>query len=169
MKNLERHQQFLGELGDLYELKNNLYGDNFHKTYLEYGNPVLCIRLEDKLGRAKSLLLGDQDDFPSYAAQKESVVDTLLDLANYAIMAAMELTSDDNSEIHDLSKEEYDEEDIDDNDDEDLEDDDNIYDEEELDFDNMNKESLKQYLKDNGVKFHSKASRDELVKLAKEV
>lgn len=133
---------------------------------MEYGNPVLCIRLEDKLGRAKSLLLGDQDDFPT--DNKESVVDTLLDLANYAIMAAMELTSEDNSEIHELANEDY-EEVIDR--DEDLEDDDedNTYDDEDLDFDSMNKESLKQFLKDNGVKFHSKASRDELIKLAEEV
>ena len=44
-----------------------------------------CIRLEDKLNRLKSL------NFSKSAKVNESIEDTLMDLANYAIMTLIEL------------------------------------------------------------------------------
>ena len=46
-----------------------------------------CIRLEDKLNRLKSLTVNNK----AQQVNDESIEDTLLDLANYAIMAVMEL------------------------------------------------------------------------------
>lgn len=72
-------------LNELYERKNHDYGDSFHKTWEEYGPMMLAIRLDDKLGRFKKLTRDDAQ------VKDESVRDTLLDLANYAIMGVMEM------------------------------------------------------------------------------
>lgn len=71
----------------IYEEKNTLYGDSFASTLIEHGPVVLVIRLEDKLNRIKSLLLKGMDPC------SESIIDTLTDLANYANMGILELTS----------------------------------------------------------------------------
>lgn len=47
---------------------------------------MVRIRLSDKLARVKALTRGD-----SQQVQDESLRDTLLDLANYAILAVMEM------------------------------------------------------------------------------
>lgn len=86
MTNAERHQQLCRELSRLYERKNQDYGDSFHKTFQEYGLVMPCIRLEDKLSRLKSLALGG-----ARQVRDESIRDTLVDLANYALMTVMEL------------------------------------------------------------------------------
>lgn len=67
------------ELNKLYEDKNHDYGDSFQKSFDEWGMVMPCIRLDDKLNRLKSLI-------KSNAKVDESIDDTLMDLANYAIM-----------------------------------------------------------------------------------
>ena len=83
--NVRNHKRLCMFLNDLYEQKNAAYGNSFSKTYEEYGSTMLCIRLDDKLSRAKQLLLKGAEE------NDETAVDTLLDLANYAIMGVMEL------------------------------------------------------------------------------
>lgn len=84
------HMQLCNDINKTYELKNRKYGNSFSKTYGEYGPTMLCIRLDDKLGRVKQLLLHNEE-----GTDDESVIDTLLDLANYAIMGVMEIESKD--------------------------------------------------------------------------
>ena len=79
------HSEICEELNALYERKNHDYGDSFGKSYAEYGMAMPCIRLEDKLNRLKSLT-----KFGSQQVIDESIEDTLLDLANYAIMTIVE-------------------------------------------------------------------------------
>lgn len=79
-------RKICGELTALFERKNHDYGDSFHQTFLEEGWPMVRIRLSDKLNRVKALTKGD-----SQQVQDESLRDTLLDLANYAILAVMEM------------------------------------------------------------------------------
>ena len=81
----EKHKLICEKLNALYEAKNADYGDSFEKSYMEYGLTMSCIRLEDKLNRLKSL------NFSKTAKVNESVEDTLMDLANYAIMTLIEL------------------------------------------------------------------------------
>jgi len=83
--NVRNHKRLCMLLNDLYEQKNAAYGNSFSKTYEEYGPTMLCIRLDDKLSRAKQLLLKGAEE------NDETAIDTLLDLANYAIMGAMEI------------------------------------------------------------------------------
>lgn len=85
-ENVIQHANICYELNSLYERKNRDYGDSFHKTYLEEGMAMARIRLTDKLERFKKLTRkGGQ------AVKDESVRDTLIDLANYAIMTVMEM------------------------------------------------------------------------------
>lgn len=85
MTNSEHHAAICKELTALYEKKNHDYGDSFHKSFEEYGLTMVCIRLEDKLNRLKTLAKADQK------VTDETIVDTLNDLANYAVMGRMEL------------------------------------------------------------------------------
>lgn len=77
------HASICSDLTALYERKNHDYGDSFGKGFAEYGMTMPCIRLEDKLNRLKSLL-------KSSAQVDESIDDTLMELANYAIMTLIE-------------------------------------------------------------------------------
>lgn len=85
MNKVEKHALICKSLNELYARKNADYGDSFGKSFAEYGLTMACIRLEDKLNRIKSLT--------KQAAQvsDESIVDTLMDLANYSIMTLVEL------------------------------------------------------------------------------
>lgn len=82
---LERHREICEEIHDLYETKNHDYGDSFAKGFREYGLIMPVIRLEDKFNRFKQLV--DREGL----VKNESVEDTLIDLANYAIMTVLEM------------------------------------------------------------------------------
>ena len=82
----EKHMKICEDLNAIYTRKNHDYGDSFHVTYLEEGMAMARIRLSDKLNRFKSLTRGEKAQ-----VNDESVRDTLIDLANYAIMTVMEL------------------------------------------------------------------------------
>lgn len=85
--NVQRHKTICDELNALYERKNADYGDSFHQSYLDEGIAMSRIRLGDKLNRFKKLT----KDPESQRIGDESVRDTLIDLANYAIMTVLEL------------------------------------------------------------------------------
>lgn len=84
--NVERHEDICKELNKLYEAKNRDYGDSFHETYEDFGLVMSAVRLGDKFRRFKTLVKNKDA-----AVKSESVRDTLIDLANYAIMTVMEL------------------------------------------------------------------------------
>lgn len=87
---VDRHKEICTELNDLYARKNHDYGDAFHISFAEEGMAMPRIRLGDKLNRFKALtrVPGTQ------AVKGESIRDTLLDLANYAIMTVLEMEDD---------------------------------------------------------------------------
>lgn len=78
-------------LRNLYDAKNRDYGDSFSKSFEEWGLPMVCIRLSDKLNRLKSFAKGQE-----IQVHDEGVKDTLMDLANYAIMTLVELNKKEN-------------------------------------------------------------------------
>ena len=88
------HKKICDELNSIYEKKNSDYGDSFGKSFIEYGMTMPCIRLEDKLLRLKSLTVNKKDQ----QVNDESIEDTLLDLANYAIMSLIEMRGNKNEE-----------------------------------------------------------------------
>lgn len=83
---VHKHQMICTELNALYAKKNHDYGDSFHLSFVEEGMAMARIRLGDKLNRFKTLSKATEQ-----AVSDESLRDTLIDLANYAIMTIMEL------------------------------------------------------------------------------
>lgn len=84
MKKAEIHRKICEDLTALYERKNHDYGDSFARTYREFGLTMACIRLDDKLQRLKTLSKSTAQ------VGDETIDDTLIDLANYAIMTLIE-------------------------------------------------------------------------------
>ena len=83
--NEKLHQELLDYIHNLYMTKNKDYGSSVHDTYSKYGFTSFLVRLEDKLNRAR--VISQQEA----TVLDEKLEDTLLDLANYAILAVMEL------------------------------------------------------------------------------
>ena len=82
---IEVHKELLDSLHNLYIAKNRDYGDSVHDTYEKYGLVSFLVRLEDKLNRARTL------SKQAAVVQDEKIEDTLMDMANYAILAVIEL------------------------------------------------------------------------------
>lgn len=91
MYQINYHKQICEELNGLYEKKNHDYDDSFHKTFIEEGLAMSRIRLGDKFNRFKTLSHIMTGKSGEQKVVDESIRDTLLDLANYAIMTVMEL------------------------------------------------------------------------------
>ncbi|MET3658498.1 DUF1599 domain-containing protein [Sporosarcina psychrophila] len=69
---------------DLLIRKNHDYGDSFAQQYAKYGLQSALIRMDDKMRRLETLADGEQ------AQVAESIEDTLMDLAGYALLALVE-------------------------------------------------------------------------------
>ena len=67
----------------LHAKKNHDYGNAAHESYKEFGLISYVIRLNDKMKRLKSLTKPGVEQ----EVKSESIEDTLMDLAAYAIMA----------------------------------------------------------------------------------
>jgi hypothetical protein len=82
-----------GHLEETLIKKNLDYGSSVEKQYLKYGDTSLLIRLEDKFRRLEEIM--DRD-----TCVDETIADTLLDLAGYALLGYIlhryEDTEDDN-------------------------------------------------------------------------
>lgn len=87
MTKVERHLQLCKILNEVYNRKNHDYGDSFHQTFLEEGFAMARIRLTDKLNRFKALTRANEKQ----KVTDESLQDTLMDLANYALMTILEI------------------------------------------------------------------------------
>lgn len=80
---VDQHKELLDELNDLYARKNRDYGNSFDESLDEDGLLVLKIRLGDKYKRFSTLINQKNE------VVDESMRDTLIDLANYALMGVM--------------------------------------------------------------------------------
>ena len=85
------HKELCEKLNDIYAAKNHDYGDSFGKTFQEEGFAMARIRLSDKLNRFKTLSKKGTDSSDSQKVLDESMEDTLMDLANYALMTVLEI------------------------------------------------------------------------------
>ncbi len=86
MNRIELYQQIVGEMEQLYIEKNSDYGNSVGDTFDRYGLVSFLVRMEDKLNRLRSL-----NQKQDAAVKDEKIEDTLQDLANYAILALIEL------------------------------------------------------------------------------
>lgn len=76
------------KMAETYKAKNHDYGNSFSKSIDEFGLVAAVVRLNDKMERLKSLAKMGSDEIK---VKDESIKDTLLDLANYAVMTLVEL------------------------------------------------------------------------------
>lgn len=84
-KDLDIFERITNEMHEIYLAKNHDYGQSFDKTWDKFGMTSLLIRLNDKLNRLETLVNKEQK------VGDESLRDTLLDLANYAILGLIKL------------------------------------------------------------------------------
>lgn len=74
----------LKKMGDVFAVKNEKYGNSFETSVDKYGMIAALTRIGDKFNRIENLILhndGGTDD--------ESIMDTLIDMANYCVMTAV--------------------------------------------------------------------------------
>lgn len=86
MSKVDLHWGICNEINKLYERKNHDYGDSFHTSFVEEGLAMVRIRLGDKFNRFKTLSRCCEQ-----RVNDESIRDTMIDLANYAIMTVLEM------------------------------------------------------------------------------
>lgn len=90
----DKLKELTDEIIDIYKAKNKDYGDSFSDSFKEFGITSAVVRMNDKMNRIKSLAKSDDRQ-----VKDESLRDTLVDLANYALMTVLELeiSPDDNA------------------------------------------------------------------------
>ena len=86
-----KFRKYTDNLAVTLENKNKAYGDSFSKSLDEDGLLVLKIRLGDKLNRVSSLIKKGE-----LKENDESLEDTLLDMAGYAILGLKYLKEHEN-------------------------------------------------------------------------
>lgn len=101
---IENHKQICDKLHEIYKKKNKDYGNSFLYCYEKFGLSSPLTRILDKTFRLENLILNGKAEVAG-----EAIEDTLVDLANYAIMTAMliidakeAVTMDDTSKEHEL-------------------------------------------------------------------
>lgn len=78
-------KDILNKMYEIYERKNADYGNSFSKSYEEFGLVSPVIRLSDKVERLKTLCNKEAQ------VQDESIIDTLIDIAVYAVLTILEI------------------------------------------------------------------------------
>lgn len=78
---LDMFESILKKMLSTYKAKNKDYGNSFDKTLNEFGLLASVIRMSDKMERIKTLINTET------AVKDEKIEDTLLYLANYAVLS----------------------------------------------------------------------------------
>lgn len=94
MNRVQKHNEICQELNKVYAQKNHDYGNSFGDTFDKLGIISAVTRITDKYNRLVSLCTKSEEE---RKVKDESITDTLLDLANYAIMTVIEMHKDDKS------------------------------------------------------------------------
>ena len=88
LKKYERHSEITKQLNEIYIAKNTDYGDAFGDTFKKLGIISAVTRIVDKTNRLMSLSAKTEAE---RNVKDETIKDTLVDLANYAIMTLIEM------------------------------------------------------------------------------
>jgi hypothetical protein len=86
----EIHREVLEEIAKTYIEKNQDYGNSFEASFDDFGIVSAVVRMSDKMNRIKTLTKPGA----VVRVQSEKIEDTLLDLANYAIMTVVKMRKD---------------------------------------------------------------------------
>lgn len=80
---LDHFKDILVNMANIYAAKNADYGNSFEDSCNEFGIVAAIVRMNDKMNRLKTLSKKENK------VKDESILDTLTDLANYAILTRM--------------------------------------------------------------------------------
>lgn len=80
---VEQFMDITANMAKTYTAKNHDYGNSFEQSLDKFGLVASIVRMGDKMNRIESLSKKEAE------VKDESIKDTLLDLANYAIMTVM--------------------------------------------------------------------------------
>lgn len=83
--NVKQFNELAQSMCELYEKKNSDYGDSFNISCTKYGPIAALTRMSDKFNRIETLILKRQ----TQKVEDEKIEDTLIDLANYAMMTVL--------------------------------------------------------------------------------
>lgn len=86
MTKYDKLKDLTNEILGIYVKKNTDYGDSFSKSFDEFGIIAPVVRMSDKMERIKTLTKSED-----VKVTDESIRDTLVDLANYALMTVVEM------------------------------------------------------------------------------
>ena len=84
---IEMFECITNQMTKTFACKRHDYGKTTEETFNRFGPVSMLTRMYDKLGRLENLLVNNIEPY----VYGEKVEDTLLDLANYAIITIMEL------------------------------------------------------------------------------
>lgn len=79
-----RHKKILDEMADTFSKKNSDYGNAFEEVLDDLGASYAVGRLKEKHKRLTKLVTSNKQE-----VDDESIEDTLLDMANYAVLTIM--------------------------------------------------------------------------------
>lgn len=82
-KSAYKFKELTNKMYETYVRKNHDYGNSFDKSLDRFGLVASVVRIGDKMNRVESLVQ------KKAMVQDESIRDTLLDMANYAIMTVI--------------------------------------------------------------------------------
>lgn len=74
----------LDTMHGIFVTKNQKYGESFERSLDKYGSIAALVRISDKFNRVENLIINSDEGTPD-----ESIIDTLIDMANYCIMTAV--------------------------------------------------------------------------------
>lgn len=83
VESVEKFTEITSNMAKTYAAKNHDYGNSFDKSLDKFGIVASIVRMGDKMNRIESLTKKEAQ------VKDESIKDTLLDMANYAIMTVM--------------------------------------------------------------------------------
>lgn len=90
--NVEKFYELTHEMATTYLHKNKDYGNSFDKSIDQYGLVAAIVRMSDKMNRLDNLIKSSNQE-----VKDESLQDTLLDLANYALMTILYIQNHENN------------------------------------------------------------------------
>lgn len=82
-ESVEKFTEITSNMAKTYAAKSHDYGNSFEQSLDKFGLVASVVRLGDKMNRIESLTKKEAQ------VKDESIKDTLLDMANYAIMTVM--------------------------------------------------------------------------------
>lgn len=85
----------LNEMHKTFALKNKKYGNSFEASLDKYGMIAALTRISDKFNRAENLILTNDA-----GTADETLMDTLLDMANYCVMTAVYMKNNKGVKTH---------------------------------------------------------------------